>query len=72
MSAITVAQGKANGLVTVDNAAWDNWPMIIFITEAGGIVSDWEGNPVTPSQCGNIVAAGNKKDHAHILEVMNK
>ncbi|MEK7147095.1 MAG: inositol monophosphatase family protein [Patescibacteria group bacterium] len=72
IAATTVARGKASALVTVENKPWDNWPSIIFIQEAGGIVTDWYGNPWTPENCGNIVAAANKKDGDHIINILNK
>lgn len=72
IAATTVAMGKASALVTADNKPWDNWPSILMIEEAGGIVTDWQGNRITPDNCGNIVAAGNTVDHARIIEILNK
>jgi len=66
----TVAQGRASALVAVDNAPWDNLPAILFVKEAGGIVTDWNGDPLTFQTCGNIIAAGNAADHRAILQIL--
>lgn len=72
VAATIVASGKASALVTVENKPWDNWPSILFIEEAGGVVTDWHGNPWFPGKCGNIVAAANEVDHKVIVELLNK
>lgn len=72
VAATIVASGKASALVTVENKPWDNWPSILFIEEAGGVVTDWQGNPWFPGKCGNIVAAANEVDHKVIVELLNK
>ena len=72
IAATTVAMGKASALVTVENKPWDNWPSACLIKEAGGIVTDWQGNPFDPANCGNMIAAANPGDHAVILEILNR
>ena len=71
IAATTVAQGQASALVTAENKPWDNWPSILLIKEAGGIVTDWYGNSCVPQNCGNIIAAANETDSAYILKIMN-
>ena len=66
-----VAGGQASSLLVHGNPPWDEWPSLLFITEAGGIVSDWDGNPVTPTNCSNIIASGNEIDHAYFVELLN-
>lgn len=66
-----VASGQANGLLVHDNPPWDAWPGLLFVTEAGGIVTDWKGNPVTPANCGSIVAAANATDHEYFVKLLN-
>jgi len=72
IAATTVAQGRASALVTVENKPWDTWPAILMIEEAGGIVTDWQGNPWKPESCGSMVAAGNVVDHARIIALLQK
>jgi len=71
IAATIVASGGASGIVTIDNKPWDNWPVISMVEEAGGIVTDWNGNSYQPSTCGNIVAAANQEESDRILEVIN-
>ena len=71
IAATTVATGKASALVTVDHDPWDDWPASCLIKEVGGIVTDWQGKPWTPS-CRNMVAAANPEDHATIVEILNR
>lgn len=71
VAATTVAQGKASALVTIENKPWDNWPAILFIEEAGGIITGWQGNPVAPQHCATIVAAANETDQQQILKILN-
>ncbi|MEK7181167.1 MAG: inositol monophosphatase family protein [Patescibacteria group bacterium] len=72
VAATTVALAKASAVVTVENAPWDNWPMWLMIQEAGGVATDWRGNPLTPENCGNMVAAANPEDHAMILRILKQ
>lgn len=65
-----VAGGNASGLLVIGNPLWDSLPALLFIPEAGGIVTDWDGKPVTPVNCGNILAAGNAADHEVFLKLL--
>lgn len=67
ISTTAVAQNRASALVTVENKPWDNWPAWLLIQEAGGVVMDWNGNPCTPQNCGNMVASTNQRNHKTIL-----
>ncbi len=66
-----VAEGKASAFVNKDHKPWDAWPAMLIIEEAGGVVTDHHGKPVTPDRCGNIIAAANSEDHATILNALN-
>ena len=72
IAATTVASGRASAVVTVENKPWDNWPIMLFVEEAGGIVTDWQGNPVKPENCGSIIAAATKDDHAQVVKLLNQ
>ncbi len=72
VAATTVSRGKASALVTIDSKPWDNWPSWLFIEEAGGIVTKYNGDPCSVYDCGNIVAAGNKQDHERIVKLLNQ
>lgn len=70
VAATTVAMGKASAFVPVENQPWDNWPAWLLIEEAGGIVTDWHGGRLTPENCGDMIAAGNKTDHAALVKLL--
>ncbi len=58
----------AHALIAVDNAPWDNLPPLLLIKEAGGKVTDFQGNFWT-LRSRNLVAA-NPNLHAAILAAM--
>lgn len=72
IAATTVARGDATAVITVGHEPWDAWPIILFVEQSGGIVTDWKGNHVTPENCGNIIAAANETDHGHLLGLLNQ
>ncbi|MDO8602216.1 MAG: inositol monophosphatase family protein, partial [bacterium] len=59
----------AHALVAVDNAPWDNLPPALLIEEAGGKVTDFQGQPWGLTTR-NLVAA-NPQLHAAILAAMH-
>lgn len=71
IAATTVARGDATALITTGNKPWDNWPVILMIEEAGGVVTDHQGNPYRLEDCGDIVAAANATDHAELIVLLN-
>jgi len=77
VAATTVARGVreqrggASALVAKGNKPWDNWPAILIIQEAGGIVTGFDGNQVKTEDCGDIIAAANREDHARIVEILS-
>jgi myo-inositol-1(or 4)-monophosphatase len=48
---------------------WDVAALIPVIENAGGLVTDWRGNPVGDG--GSIVAAGDSRAHAEVLAILN-
>ncbi len=65
-----VACGRAEGFWEVHLHPWDMAAAIVIIREAGGMVTDFSGNPMnvyTP----NIVAS-NGKVHAELLRILSK
>lgn len=71
IAATTVARGDATALVTKGNKPWDTWPAILMISEAHGIVTNHQGQLITPENCGDIVAAANHEDHAELVKLLN-
>ncbi|MFN8578555.1 MAG: inositol monophosphatase family protein [Candidatus Sericytochromatia bacterium] len=65
-----VASGRFDGYWELDLGQWDIAAGIIIIREAGGIVTDTEGNNGF-METGNTLAS-NRKIHKQLLEVLNK
>jgi inositol-phosphate phosphatase/L-galactose 1-phosphate phosphatase/histidinol-phosphatase len=40
------------------------------IEGAGGVITDWQGNPLTLSSDGNVIASANKELHAMALAAL--
>jgi fructose-1,6-bisphosphatase/inositol monophosphatase family enzyme len=71
IAATTVARGDATALITKGNKPWDTWPAILMISEAHGVVTNYQGQVVTPDNCGDIVAAANFEDSLELIKLLN-
>jgi myo-inositol-1(or 4)-monophosphatase len=47
---------------------WDVAALVPIVENAGGILTDWSGAPAP--QSGRIVAAGDARVHAEVLELL--
>ena len=63
-----LAMGQIDLLVEANVFPYDIAAQIPVIEGAGGIVTDWQGNPPSLEGQGNIVAAANVELHARALE----
>jgi myo-inositol-1(or 4)-monophosphatase len=63
-----VAMGFIDLVMEAGLRYWDSAALIPIVEGAGGIVTDWEGNPV--SDHGNILAAGDVRLHAEVLALL--
>jgi len=50
---------------------YDYAAVVPVIEAAGGIVTDWQGQPLTLKSDGRMLAAGDRRLHAQALEVLN-
>lgn len=49
-----------------------DWAALVAVIEgAGGVITDWEGQPLRLGTNGNVVAAGDPVLHAHVLARFN-
>lgn len=69
-----LALGQIDLVVEAGLAAYDILPLVAMIEAAGGVVTDWDGRPITGAydfshHC-NVVAAGDVTLHAQALEVL--
>lgn len=65
-----VAMGQIDVVIEAQLNAYDVQGPIAVVQGAGGIVTDWQGNPAHNG--GQIVAAGDARVHAAALEILNK
>ncbi|MEJ1160190.1 histidinol-phosphatase [Prosthecomicrobium sp. N25] len=63
-----VAAGHVDVVVETGLQAYDIVPLIPVIEGAGGIVTDWAGNPAP--QGGSVVASGDRRLHAQVLALL--
>ncbi|RAP32303.1 hypothetical protein DID75_05125 [Candidatus Marinamargulisbacteria bacterium SCGC AG-410-N11] len=69
LSHTLVAQGSGELSIDFNLKPWDQAPLGIIITEAGGKITDWEGNKFTPHS--QSVIATNKLLHKESLQILN-
>jgi myo-inositol-1(or 4)-monophosphatase len=65
-----LAAGLIDLVIETELKPYDVLPLVPIITGAGGIVTTWENGP--PVSGGRIVAAGDRRVHAAVLEMLNK
>lgn len=67
-----LAAGHVDACVDYDLKPFDILPLVPIITAAGGIVSDWQGQPLGLKSDGRVVAAATASLHAELLELLNQ
>ena len=66
IEAYTVAAGRVDSFVTLNIPAWDIAAGALCVEEAGGVVTDFDGNPWTMNK--TDVCMTNGKVHEKVLE----
>jgi fructose-1,6-bisphosphatase/inositol monophosphatase family enzyme len=57
-------------VIEADLKPHDFCALIPIIEGAGGIITDWEGNPLTSKSNGNVLACGAPHLHKKILKLL--
>jgi inositol-phosphate phosphatase/L-galactose 1-phosphate phosphatase/histidinol-phosphatase len=65
-----LALGFADLIVEADLDPHDFMALVPVVEGAGGIMTDWQGQPLGPASDGRIVAAGDRRLHAAALELV--
>jgi len=65
-----LAEGRANLALDAGQSVYDFAPYRPIIEGAGGVISDWNGKPLTLESDGNILAAGDARIHRQALDVL--
>jgi len=63
-----LAEGKVDVVIEGNLKPYDILPLIPIIKNAGGVISNWKGEPA--EKAGNIIASSNKKLHNKILKLL--
>jgi myo-inositol-1(or 4)-monophosphatase len=64
-----LAAGHVDLVIETELKPYDILPLIPIITGAGGVVTNWEGEPAEKG--GRVVVAGDKRIHAAALEILH-
>jgi inositol-phosphate phosphatase/L-galactose 1-phosphate phosphatase/histidinol-phosphatase len=67
-----IASGRIDVGIDVQFDIHDYLPLVPVISGAGGIISDWYGNPLDMNSGDRFIAAGDQRTHAEALNVLNQ
>ena len=62
-----LASGFVDLVIEADMGVYDFLPLVSVVTGAGGIMTDWQGQPLGLHSDGRVVAAGDQRVHAAAL-----
>lgn len=65
-----LAEGRTDVAMDAGQQVYDFAPFRPIVEGAGGVISDWNGKPLTLESRGTILAAGDARCHAQALEVI--
>lgn len=65
-----LALGHLDAVMETGLKPYDFLPLVPIIEEAGGVITDWQGAPLTPASGAEVVAAASTELHAQILEML--
>lgn len=66
-----IASGFVDVVLEAGLQTYDFCALVPVVEAAGGIVTDWQGNPLTLSSDGTILACGDSRTHAEILAFLD-
>ncbi len=67
-----LAAGWIDIVLEADLKVYDFLPLKLIVERAGGVISDWQGKPLTKASSGQILAAGNRALHEQALAKLRK
>lgn len=66
-----LAAGYVDAVVDYDLQPYDYLPLSVVVQEAGGLMTDWDGMPLTLKSDGRVVSAATLELHAQLLNLVN-
>ncbi|MCB2081987.1 MAG: histidinol-phosphatase [Hyphomicrobiales bacterium] len=67
-----LASGHVDIVLESDLKAHDFCALAPIVMGAGGLITDWRGNPLTLESAGHVLACGDRRTHAAALELLNR
>lgn len=67
-----LAAGWIDLVLEADMKPYDYLPLILIVEQAGGIISDWQGQTLTPKSNGEILASATPELHQQALNIIQK
>jgi histidinol phosphatase-like enzyme (inositol monophosphatase family) len=67
-----VARGLVDAVVDYDLQPYDYLPVSAVVKAAGGLMTDWQGNPLTMDSDGRTITAATPELHAELLGLLNR
>lgn len=64
-----LAAGHIDAVVDYNLQPYDYLPLCALIEAAGGVISDWHGQPLTLESDGRVISAATPELHAELLEI---
>jgi len=65
-----VAMGHADACIDFDLEPYDYLPLVPVVTAAGGVITDWQGAPLSLKSDGRVVTAATPQLHREILNIL--
>ena len=67
----TLAGGYLDLVIEADLKPYDFCALIPVVENAGGVISDWEGNPLDFESNGEVIASATPALHEQALAILN-
>lgn len=65
-----LAAGHVDAVVDYDLQPYDFLPLLVVVEEAGGVMTDWDGNRLTLKSEGRVLSAATPELHAQLLPLV--
>jgi inositol-phosphate phosphatase/L-galactose 1-phosphate phosphatase/histidinol-phosphatase len=67
-----LAMGLIDLVIEADLDAYDFMALVPVVEGAGGLMTDWRGEPLHAGSAGDVIAAGDRRLHAAALALLNQ
>ena len=65
-----LSSGFVDVVIEAGLKPYDYCALVPVIEEAGGVVTDWNGDPIRVTSDGTVLAAGDRRTHAEVLSLL--